>query len=183
MATIADFFKKHRLVMALVVFIASFLLGWLGMGWGLWPVRYVNGSISQLRPAVQQQYVVLVADSYAAYPDTSTAAARIQQLGPNASEIISDTLAASTGTEAMNVSRLQRAVLPSLKAPAAAPQASLLDQPKTLLTNSASTPVSPMATSTLAPGATAAPTPPPLSGGGNFELGGQAGICPALRPR
>jgi hypothetical protein len=128
MTAITDIFKKQPLIMALLLFVVGFLLGWLGMGWGLWPVEYVNGDISQLNPVLQQQYVVLVADSYAATPDTPQALARIQELGPNAAQVISDTLAASKGAEAMNVSRLQLAVLPSLKQLAAPAKPSLLDQ-------------------------------------------------------
>jgi hypothetical protein len=133
MTGITDFFKKQPLVMALVVFIVGFLVGWWGMGWGLWPVQYENGDISQLRPELQQQYVMLVADAYVAAPDSTKALDRIQALGPNATKIISDTLAASKGDEAMNVSRLQVAVLPGLKQPAAVKTPSLLDQLRTPL--------------------------------------------------
>jgi hypothetical protein len=128
MTAINDFFKKQPLVLAAVVFVVAFLLGWWGMGWGLWPVQYENGDISQLQPQQQQQYVVLVADAYVAAPDTAKAVGRVQALGPNASKIISDTLAASKGDDAMNVSRLQLAVQPELAQPAAPKQVSLLDQ-------------------------------------------------------
>jgi len=128
MTAITDIFKKQPLIMALLLFIVGFLLGWFVMGWTLWPVTYVNGDISQLNPVLQQQFVVLVADQYAATPDTKKAVTMIQELGPNASQIISDTLDASKGTEAMNVSQLQLAVMPSLAQPAAVSKPSLLDQ-------------------------------------------------------
>jgi hypothetical protein len=132
MTAISDFFKKQPLVMALLVFVAGFLLGWFGMGWGLWPVQYENGDISQLRGDLQQQYVVLVADSYAANLDAAKATDAIKQLGPNASKIVSDTVSASKGDEAIRVSQLQVVLQSTLKGSAGQPSSgsepSLLDK-------------------------------------------------------
>jgi hypothetical protein len=116
MTAISDFIKKQPLLIALVVFVLGFLLGWFVMGWGLWPVDYENGNLSQLRPELQQQYVRLVADAYALNPDAVKATDLIRGLGPQASKIVSDTVAASTGDEAIRVSQLQVVLELTLKA-------------------------------------------------------------------
>jgi hypothetical protein len=131
MTAISDFFKKQPLVMALLVFVAGFLLGWFGMGWGLWPIQYVNGDVSQLRPDLQQQYVRLVADAYTVNLDATKATSLIQELGPNATKIVSDTIATSTGDEAIRVSQLQVVLQATLKGPTGTPTSSpvsLLDK-------------------------------------------------------
>jgi len=131
MTAISDFFKKQPLVTALLTLVVGFLLGWFVMGWGLWPVQYVNGDISQLRPDLQQQYVRLVAGAYTVNQvDAVKATSLIQQLGPNASKIVSDTIASSTGDEAIRVSQLQVALqsTPKPTTPSAGGAASLLDK-------------------------------------------------------
>jgi hypothetical protein len=131
MTAISDFFKKQPLVMAVLVFLAGFLLGWFGMGWGLWPVQYENGDISQLRGDLQQQYVRLVADAYAVNLDGAKATDLIRQLGPSASKIVSDTVLASKGDEAIRVSQLQVVLQSTLKGSTGQPstkEPSLLDR-------------------------------------------------------
>ncbi len=131
MTAISDFFKKQPLVTALLMLVVGFLLGWVVMGWGLWPVQYVNGDVSQLRPDQQQEYVRLVAGAYAVNQvDTAKATTLIGQLGPNASKVVSDTIASSTGDEAIRVSQLQVALQSASNptTPSAGGAASLLDK-------------------------------------------------------
>lgn len=131
MTAITDFFKKQPLILAAAALVVGIILGWFVLGWGLWPVQYENGDISQLRGDLQQQYVRLVADSYALNPDATQATKLIQELGPNASAIVSETVSSSKGDTAIRVAQLQ-VVLESTLAgsggqpPAATP--SLLDQ-------------------------------------------------------
>jgi hypothetical protein len=50
-----------RLVLA---FVAGLVLGWVIIGWWLWPVRWTNCEPWHLRPEYQRTYVALVAESY-----------------------------------------------------------------------------------------------------------------------
>jgi hypothetical protein len=50
-----------RLVFAFVV---GLVLGWVVIGWWLWPVRWTNSEPWDLRPEHQRTYVALVAESY-----------------------------------------------------------------------------------------------------------------------
>jgi hypothetical protein len=101
------------------------------MGWWLWPVQFDNADISQLRPDLKQDYVRLVAASYALNPDVNRASTRIAALGPDATQVISDTVTNSTGDDQLHVLQMRQALLvfghtPSGNPKPAAP--SLLDQ-------------------------------------------------------
>lgn len=56
--------KRPRLVRWWLIFGAGLLIGWLVIGWGIWPVRWSNTSPASLRPQYQRLYVQLLADSY-----------------------------------------------------------------------------------------------------------------------
>ena len=49
----------------LIAFVVGLLIGWLVIGWGLWPVTWTNALIQDLRPDLRNQYISMVADSYA----------------------------------------------------------------------------------------------------------------------
>jgi hypothetical protein len=56
--------QGKRIGLALV-FVAGFLLGWLVVGWWLWPVRWVNTDPWDLRPEFKKHYILMAAESYA----------------------------------------------------------------------------------------------------------------------
>ena len=49
----------------LITFVVGLLIGWLVIGWGLWPVTWTNALVQDLRPDLRNQYIAMVADSYA----------------------------------------------------------------------------------------------------------------------
>lgn len=103
-----DVVKQNALLAIGVAFIVGILLGWFGIGWGLWPVDFVNASPAQLRPDLQQDWVRLTAAEYAVSPNIDRAAGRISALGPNAPQVISDTITASKADEQIRVIQLQQ---------------------------------------------------------------------------
>jgi hypothetical protein len=105
---ITDELKRNALLGAGLALLVGFLLGWFVMGWWLWPVDFVNGSLPQMRPDVQQDWVRLTAAEYALNPNIDRAATRIAELGPGAPQVISDTVAASKGDEQLRVVQLQQ---------------------------------------------------------------------------
>jgi hypothetical protein len=105
---IADVVKQQALLVAVLALVAGFFLGWFVMGWWLWPVGFVNGNVSQLRPDLQQDWVRLVAAEYALNPNIDRAATRINALGADAPKVISDTITASKGDEQIRVAQLQQ---------------------------------------------------------------------------
>lgn len=49
----------------LIAFLAGLLIGWLVIGWALWPVTWTNALVQDLRPDLRNNYVGMVAESYA----------------------------------------------------------------------------------------------------------------------
>ena len=49
----------------LIAFVVGLLIGWLVIGWGLWPVTWTNALVQDLRPDLRNQYIAMVAESYA----------------------------------------------------------------------------------------------------------------------
>jgi hypothetical protein len=105
---ITDAVKQRAMLVAVLALLVGFFLGWFVMGWWLWPVDFVNGTLPQTQPSIQQDWVRLTAAEYALNPNIDRAAARINELGPNAPQVISDTLATSKGDEQIRVGQLQQ---------------------------------------------------------------------------
>ncbi|MCC7358458.1 MAG: hypothetical protein IT317_03225 [Anaerolineales bacterium] len=105
---LTNFAKQRPWLVAGIALALGFFVGWWGMGWGLWPIDYVDGAPAQLRADYQQDYVRLVAAEYALSPNQERAAARIKELGGNAADIVAATLAASQGEDALRVGQLQQ---------------------------------------------------------------------------
>ena len=105
---VSDIVKQQPLVVAGVAFVVGLLLGWFALGWGLFPVDFVNGNVSQLRPDLQQDWVRLTAAEFTLNPDLNRAATRIDALGAAAPQVISDTLGTSTADEKVRILQLKQ---------------------------------------------------------------------------
>jgi hypothetical protein len=100
--------RRQPLLWAGLALLAGFLIGWMLMGWVIWPVDFVNGDFSQLRPDLKQDYVRLVAAEYALNPNSDRAAARVRALGDEAPEVVEAALASSQGEDAIRVAQLKQ---------------------------------------------------------------------------
>ena len=130
---ISDSVKQRPLLVAGLALLVGILVGWFVIGWGLWPVEFVNGDLTQVRPDLRQDYVRLVAAEYALSPNIDRAATRIGALGNGAPQVFSDTLKTSKGDENIRVAQLQQVLQLSGKMPGAtggkpAAEPSLLDR-------------------------------------------------------
>lgn len=56
------------------------LLAGLFVGWVLWPVQYTDTDIADLKPAYQDEYILMVGAAYAANGDLEQAQARLARL-------------------------------------------------------------------------------------------------------
>jgi len=61
----------------LIAFVVGLLIGWLVIGWVLWPVTWTNALIQDLRPDLRNQYIAMVAESYAQTGNLDQARARL----------------------------------------------------------------------------------------------------------
>ncbi|MCB8985477.1 MAG: hypothetical protein H6659_16735 [Ardenticatenaceae bacterium] len=68
--------KKRRPWLPLA-FIGGLLLGWLGIGWWLWPVQWNNSTPAQMAPEFQRAYITAVAEAYALTGDAAQAQNRL----------------------------------------------------------------------------------------------------------
>ncbi|MBP6470726.1 MAG: hypothetical protein KBE23_18540 [Chloroflexi bacterium] len=60
-----------------LVFVGGLLLGWLVIGWWLWPVQWANVAPAQLSPDHQRTYVAMAAEAYALTSDVAQAQSRL----------------------------------------------------------------------------------------------------------
>ena len=85
---------SNPLVLGIGGLVIGLLIGWFLLGWVLFPVQYTDAYIWDLNPAAQEQYVVTVADAFAADQNTTLAQERLRGLSP---EAISQSLTAEFG--------------------------------------------------------------------------------------
>lgn len=60
-----------------LVFVGGLLLGWLVIGWWLWPIQWANVAPAQLSPDHQRTYVAMAAEAYALTGDAAQAQFRL----------------------------------------------------------------------------------------------------------
>jgi hypothetical protein len=98
---ILDYIKKP-IIAAALGFVVGLLIGLVVLGWGLWPVQWTNGTPSSLRPDLQDQYLVMVIDSFTKNPVNSVAIQRYQELGPTAPDVLQRIKATYPDQNALN---------------------------------------------------------------------------------
>ncbi len=110
---------------ALIAFVAGLLIGLVVLGWGLWPVTWTNATVQDLRPELRQQYVTMVAESFAQTRNVEVARQRLAGWSEKdlAALLAStrDVLAARDPASATNVQGLAVALGAVEAAPGAAP--------------------------------------------------------------
>jgi hypothetical protein len=68
---------RTAVIGGVVGLVVGCLLGWLVLGWLLFPVQWTNADPWDLRPEQKEAYVLLVAESYGANPDAQLAQQRM----------------------------------------------------------------------------------------------------------
>lgn len=109
----------------LIAFVVGLLIGWLVIGWGLWPVTWTNALVQDLRPDLRNQYITMVAESYEQTGNLDQARGRLA--GWSNEELATvladaqDVLAARDIAAARNVQSLAAAVGAAVAGTTAAP--------------------------------------------------------------
>lgn len=118
--------RNTNLIVLVAVFLIGLLIGWLVLGWWLFPVSYTTAYPEDLSPESKQAYVAAIAESYQLTGDRAKAVQRLQSLGTQAevaelaSEVIQDTTTSGDPDTASRVAAMANAV--GLGAAAAAVQ-------------------------------------------------------------
>jgi len=108
-----------------LTFLGGLLLGWLAIGWWLWPVRWANCSPWDLQPAYQERFVALVAAEQWRTGDAARARADLAGWDSQALSALLTAMEnkASDPESRQQLVALQQALL--LPGPASSPQRSL----------------------------------------------------------
>ena len=69
--------ERPRWFWPLIAFVIGLLVGWLVIGWGVWPVTWKNALPMDLRPAERDQYLMMTAESFATNGDVDLARSRL----------------------------------------------------------------------------------------------------------
>lgn len=81
MDKIKQFFTKENLIPAGVGLVLGLILGWFVIGWGLWPVEWVDAEAEHLRPALQSEWLKMAIQSYEQSGNSEQAIRRWESLG------------------------------------------------------------------------------------------------------
>ncbi|HVN53890.1 MAG TPA: hypothetical protein VMT46_06125, partial [Anaerolineaceae bacterium] len=77
-------------VVAAIAFVAGLLIGWIVLGWGLFPVTWTDATPKDLRQDLKVDYLRMAIDSYSKNHDQALAKERYDSLGPNASKVLAE---------------------------------------------------------------------------------------------
>ncbi|MBN1536073.1 MAG: hypothetical protein JW908_05025 [Anaerolineales bacterium] len=84
---------KKPVVLGVAGLIMGLFIGWFVIGWGLWPVKWVDAEPSQLRADLKEDYLRMAIDSYTARQDAALAKSRFELLGEEADELLQGIMA------------------------------------------------------------------------------------------
>jgi len=98
---------KNPLYTAIAAGVVGLLIGWLIIGWGIWPVTYTDTDPSSLRADFKADFARMAVDSYARNPDVKLAQQRYSALGKDASSVLTSI---TDSTNNQDVDRFRLAV-------------------------------------------------------------------------
>lgn len=78
--------------------VVGLLIGWFVIGWGLWPVKWVDASPADLQEVWRRDYLRMMIDSYTLLPDNEAAQRRWNELGSEAIQML-NAIAESPGMQ------------------------------------------------------------------------------------
>jgi hypothetical protein len=112
-------------------FLIGLVLGWIGLGWYIAPVTWVDANAKDLRQDLQVDFMRMAIDSYNLRPDTATATRRLQEYGDadHAAEVLAG-VAANPQEQSPEVINVFQQLVTSLGASASNSGGGLTDDPQ-----------------------------------------------------
>jgi hypothetical protein len=87
---------RRPLVAAALGFVLGLIIGLPILGWGLWPVQYIDASAEHLRQDLQHDWLRMTIDSYSRNQNTELAMQRWEELGPDRMDVLAGVIADPT---------------------------------------------------------------------------------------
>jgi hypothetical protein len=81
---------KRPVVIGVAGLVVGLILGWLALGWWLFPVQWTDATPQYLRSDLKVDYLRMAADSYARNQNKTLALERYQSLGPDAEQVLTE---------------------------------------------------------------------------------------------
>lgn len=72
---------KKPVILGPIAFVIGLLIGWIVIGWGIWPVSWTDAAPKDLRADLRADYLRMVIDSYNINKDATLAVQRYQGMG------------------------------------------------------------------------------------------------------
>jgi hypothetical protein len=110
MDAINNYVAKNVYLSLGVTFVVGLILGLVVLGWLVFPVEWTDASPGDLTASSQQEYVQLVADSYALNQNVELARSRLESLGADSTTAVQDALATTQGADNLRISNMAAAV-------------------------------------------------------------------------
>lgn len=79
---------KKPVVMGVAGLVLGLFIGWFIIGWGIWPVKWVDAEPSDLREDVKEDYLRMAIDSFTARQDAKLAQSRFKLLGEDGDKLL-----------------------------------------------------------------------------------------------
>jgi hypothetical protein len=87
---------SRPLVAAALGFVLGLIIGLPILGWGLFPVTYIDASAEHLREDLQREWLKMTIDSYSVNQNGQLALARWEELGPDRLDVLEAVIADPT---------------------------------------------------------------------------------------
>lgn len=112
---LSKWLDKKSLLVGAVCLVVGLLIGWLAIGWGLWPVQWTDADPWDLRASHKEAYVAMVSDSLANNGDYALAQHRLRgwdskEISQILQKLIADRRARQLGLEAQQLEDLSLAL-------------------------------------------------------------------------
>jgi len=87
MDKIKEFFRKP-ISFAVLGLVVGLIIGLVGLGWGLWPLKWTDAAPADLQEDYQRDYLCMTIDSFSRNPDADLLAIRWIGLGEDAQSVL-----------------------------------------------------------------------------------------------
>jgi len=82
--------SKNPLYVGIAAGLLGLIIGWILIGWTIWPVTYYDAAPANMRADLRIDYLRMAIDSYSKNPDVAQAKRRYQELGPEATAALDE---------------------------------------------------------------------------------------------